>query len=596
MKKILSFVFAVLAIVPLFTQENTLDNTLYGTTATMKGGNFDLLLKEAGPISKNQVSAGGWVLDADPFAFKDFIPPSQPDGVEGAALDAKTIRLTYLASTDNVHVAGYQIYRDGQKVAFSSDESYTDTGLNPMTIYRYNVQAVDKSWNMSELSDTVTVTTLDLTTQNSPPHFLSGPDVTYAAVTTATIAFETDKATNAIVEYGKTTAYGNAVAAADFVGDHIVSLTGLDSNAKYHYRVTINDFGGHSPVTSRDDTFYTSFASDRTPPDFTVCPTVAYVADTVATITFSTDEDAIGSVTYGKESPNENREEEPFYGRDHSITLSHLQPLTKYSFTVSIMDRAGNGPVTSRKQSFRTARKPDTQPPEITRKKPDVEYLADRGAIITWETDEISDSVVKFGTTRHLYDRMAADPVFTTHHSVILWNLAPHEEYRFIAFSTDPSGNVSPDTMEKQFTTFKYPDKKPPKITRVEIRAGYDWATIRWDTDELASSRVLYGRDSGVYTDQRSDVDFRDEHMVKLRGLLPGTKYYFQVFGEDLVGNEGQTQQYVLRTTTRMSDSDAGDECHKWGDDGHDWKDKDHDGNDKDHDWNDKDHDGRGEE
>jgi chitodextrinase len=594
MKRISCLVLAVILAGPLFAQDVILrDSEFYKTTTDMQGGPYDLKIKEMGVIQRVPSTDGQYTLDRDPFGVKDFTPPSQPDGVQGAALDARTIRLTYLASTDNVLVIGYQVYRDGSYVGFSSGESYTDAGLNPMTIYHYNVQAVDKSWNLSELSDPVRVTTLDLTTQNSPPHFLSGPDVTSTTQDAATVAFSTDKATNATVDYGEDKTYGNTVSLADFLGDHVLSITGLRGSTRYHYRVTVNDFGGHGPVTSRDDTFYTRFGSDNTPPDFTRCPAAAYVADTVATIIFATDKDAIGSVSYGKETPNENREEEALYGMTHSITLSNLQPLTTYSFIVSIMDRAGNGPTSSRTLTFRTTGAPDTRGPVITRKKPDVEYLADRGAIITWETNELSDSVVKFGETRDVYDRIATDPVLSTHHSVILWNLAPHEEYRFAAYSTDPSGNASHDTMEKQFTTFKYPDTKPPRIRKIEVHAGYDWAAVSFDTDELASSRLLYGSESGVFANEKIDVAFSDEHTFKLRGLRPGTTYYFQLLAKDLMGNQGQSQQYSLRTSNHKSDRDRGDACHDWGDDDHGWKDKDHGDKDKDHNgrWEDHDND-----
>lgn len=69
-------------------------------------------------------------------------------------------QLNWSASTDNVGVTGYNIYRNGVKVGTSPTNSFTDTGLTPSTSYNYVVKAFDAAGNESGASNTVTVTTL----------------------------------------------------------------------------------------------------------------------------------------------------------------------------------------------------------------------------------------------------------------------------------------------------------------------------------------------------------------------------------------------------------------------------------------------------
>lgn len=89
----------------------------------------------------------------------DSIAPSQPTHVTGTAT-ASSAQLQWTASTDNMGVTGYEIYRNGVKVGTSATTSYTDVGLTEETAYKYTVKAYDAAANYSEFSNEVTVITL----------------------------------------------------------------------------------------------------------------------------------------------------------------------------------------------------------------------------------------------------------------------------------------------------------------------------------------------------------------------------------------------------------------------------------------------------
>jgi acid phosphatase type 7 len=94
----------------------------------------------------------------------DTTPPSAPTNVTATASGPSQVNLTWLASTDDVGVASYQIDRNGTAVGTSSSTSFTDTSVQPSTTYTYTVAALDAAGNRSANSNTATVTTGALAT------------------------------------------------------------------------------------------------------------------------------------------------------------------------------------------------------------------------------------------------------------------------------------------------------------------------------------------------------------------------------------------------------------------------------------------------
>lgn len=97
----------------------------------------------------------------------DATAPSVPTGLAAASTTPHSVTLSWNASTDNVGVVGYEIFRDGTKVGSSEATSYTDQGLQPSTTYRYKVIAYDAASNRSEASEEQGVTTDEAPQGNS---------------------------------------------------------------------------------------------------------------------------------------------------------------------------------------------------------------------------------------------------------------------------------------------------------------------------------------------------------------------------------------------------------------------------------------------
>jgi chitin-binding protein len=89
----------------------------------------------------------------------DVTAPSAPLNLHSMGETASSIDLMWGASTDDVGVVGYRVYRDGQLVRSTSATRVMDTGLAAGTTYRYTVRAVDAAGNLSADSNVLTKAT-----------------------------------------------------------------------------------------------------------------------------------------------------------------------------------------------------------------------------------------------------------------------------------------------------------------------------------------------------------------------------------------------------------------------------------------------------
>ena len=93
----------------------------------------------------------------------DTTAPSTPT-LSASGTTQTTTNLSWTASTDNVGVTGYDVYRGTTLLTTVTGTTYTATGLTAATAYSFTVRAKDAAGNVSASSNTVNVTTLPATT------------------------------------------------------------------------------------------------------------------------------------------------------------------------------------------------------------------------------------------------------------------------------------------------------------------------------------------------------------------------------------------------------------------------------------------------
>lgn len=89
----------------------------------------------------------------------DTTAPTVPGKPVASATTGSQTTLTWAASTDNVKVVAYDIYRNNVLVGSSTTNSYTDAGLTALTAYSYTVKARDDAPLSSAASAATSVTT-----------------------------------------------------------------------------------------------------------------------------------------------------------------------------------------------------------------------------------------------------------------------------------------------------------------------------------------------------------------------------------------------------------------------------------------------------
>lgn len=103
--------------------------------------------------------------------------PSVPAGLS-TGVDAAGVTLTWEASSDNVAVANYMIYRDGAFLEMTAGLTFVDATVEVGATYSYAVLAEDTSANRSELSAPVEITIDDDAPPPPEPEF--GPPINLA--------------------------------------------------------------------------------------------------------------------------------------------------------------------------------------------------------------------------------------------------------------------------------------------------------------------------------------------------------------------------------------------------------------------------------
>ena len=109
----------------------------------------------------NNVSASSTALSVrTPNANIDVVAPTKPANVRKVSAVHNRAVIAWNASTDNVAVTGYRIYRNGTQIGTTTTAlTFNDTTVQPSTTYAYTVRAIDAANNLSAISTALSVVT-----------------------------------------------------------------------------------------------------------------------------------------------------------------------------------------------------------------------------------------------------------------------------------------------------------------------------------------------------------------------------------------------------------------------------------------------------
>jgi hypothetical protein len=213
----------------------------------------------------NAPISGGGLVDGE--------APTVPTNLSATAVSSSQINLAWTASTDNIGVAGYTIYRNGAYLNTTSSNNYSDINLTQSTQYTYTVLAYDAAGNSSVQSASTSATTQPGTTTS--PGTVSDLSVAATSSTSLSITFtQVDdgsglpakydvRVNTPTIDWGSASSVVSGTASTPLVGTGIGTqitrtITGLSVDTPYQvqmvaYRGTLNVsgvvFGGLSNVS-----------------------------------------------------------------------------------------------------------------------------------------------------------------------------------------------------------------------------------------------------------------------------------------------------------------------------------------------------------
>jgi chitodextrinase len=166
------------------------------------------------------------------------------------------VDLSWNASNDNIGVTGYNIrYRQGTTGSFTVlgttvSTTFVVTGLLPNTQYQFYVEAFDAAGNVSDPSNTVTITTLPTgggggdTTRPTQPTNLQASGTTNSTTTLTWDPSTDDVALAGYIVYIRLGLSGSFSQAGTTTNTTFL-VTGLQSNRTYQFYVVARDTSGN---------------------------------------------------------------------------------------------------------------------------------------------------------------------------------------------------------------------------------------------------------------------------------------------------------------------------------------------------------------
>src|SRR5260221_226645 len=331
---------------------NVASVTLPQASRQLTHGNL-LSLLDSVPIV-NTVSLNGFnaaiLLKTVVAPVVDLTAPSTPAGLSASAVSSSQINLSWSASTDNVGVTGYRVFRAGTLLAtLGAATTFQNTGLTPSNSFSYTVQAIDAAGNASAQSAAASATTqaaLDTTAPSVPGGLTavaaSSSQINLSwSVSTDNVGvtgYRVFRAGTLLATLGAVTTYQNA---------------GLAPSTSYSYTVQALDAAGNASAQSASASATTQQAApvaDTTAPSVPGGLTAVATSSSQIKLTWSASTDNVGVTGY-----------KVFRNGVQIATTSALAyastgllSATTYSFAVAGFDAAGNSSAQAAAVSKRT--------------------------------------------------------------------------------------------------------------------------------------------------------------------------------------------------------------------------------------------------
>ena len=458
-------------------------------------------------------------------AALDTIAPSTPTGLTANAVSNSKVDLSWSASTDNVAVTGYSVFRNGALlITLGNVTTYRDAFLLPVTTYIYTVRAFDAAGNISDLSAATSATTSGTpdTTPPTTPTQLTAVGVTPSQVDLGWVA-STDN--DAVANYR---VYRNGAFLIILSSNQTTYQdVGLSPLTTYSYNVDAVDATGNVSGLSAAANATTPAAPDTNAPSIPTGLAANAVSPYQINVSWSASSDNVAVAGYGIYRGG------ALVGVLGNVTTyqdTGLTPATTYTYWVRAFDAAGNVSGPSAAAGATTSSASDsvapTTPTGLTASTVSASQLD-----VNWSASTDNVAVTGYRVYRN-------GAYLTTVGSTTTYRdngLAPSTMYVYNVDAIDAAGNASGVSTAASAST-----------------RAIDTATLSWDAvtaANLTGYRVYYGTAPGTYFQAYGGGDPVAANVTThvLTGLSRGTRYYFAVTAVYVSGDESVFSSEVFK-------------------------------------------------
>lgn len=277
-------------------------------------------------------------------------------------------------------------------------------------------------------------------------------------------------------------------------------------------------------------------------------PAIVGIKHDRVTIEWTTSKKSRGKIHFGETKKLGLEVSDSSFSKGHRLVLRGLKPETVYYFKIEAWETPDKISSSSL-YTFKTA--PYEGPDETILKilsPPVVTPVSPNSVTVSWSANKPTKAMILYGTKGDRPKKIAGE-FDTTDHILTLSNLTPESRYFYQVSVRDAAGNIK----KSSYSSFVTPKGIPnPVIVEGPAVASkkIDSIKVQWITDRPCKSQVRWG-DVPLKSFQKEKIansNYKTEHVFKLSGLKPNTRYFYTIHLEDRRGRKSASDIFSVKT------------------------------------------------
>ena len=467
----------------------------------------------------------------------DTIPPSTPPAPSASIIGAASVTLAWTPSTDNVGVAGYNIYRNGVIVAQDAISPYLDSNLTPGLTYAYNLSAFDVAENVSGISPVFNVTTINTTVPSVPAN------LAVTGITQNSVSLSWAPSVDSGGVGGYRVLKGTSRTNLQVVAPAVTTTSYIDSNVTpstpYYYEVEAYNTNG---INSAPGGMVTGTTLALPAPTNLAATAVSNTSISLAWTPSGGTDAPVGYRILKGSTPSALK---IIVASNAGTTYTDTAVATKttYYYEVEMVDSLGLTSVPSNMLTATTQANPTAQAPTGLA----VTNVTNTQVVLTWNASTGADPIASYrvlrGTSPSSLATIASGVTATTYTNS---NLTPATTYYYEIEAVDAKGLASPPCAIVMNTTLPLPQAPTGLTVTTNSKTS---VTLNWNaplgSDPAVSYKLYKGTSPTSLNPAATGLTATSYTDTKVG---PSSTYYYDVIAMDANGQSSVASSQVSVT------------------------------------------------